>query len=326
MHKKILLLLNSIALALVLIGCGPTNSNTNPTPTAPAKSASNPAQPGEAGQTTQPDQQNNPSPATPTPSEPNPASPKKLKLHFLDVGQADCILLQTPDGKNLLIDAGNNSDSATILAYLRGQGIQRLDIVVGTHPHEDHLGSLDTIINNFKVGQVVMPKVTTTTETFRSVLLAIKAKGLKITTAQAGLKLDLGPQLTASLLAPNSASYQDLNNYSAVLKVTYGQTSFLFTGDAEELAEQEMLASGQDLRADLLKVGHHGSKSSTGKKFLKAVQPKYAIITVGTDNKYDHPARATLSRLSAAGVTVYRTDTNGTLLVESDGTSLTFTR
>lgn len=253
-----------------------------------------------------------------------------LKVTYMDVGQADSILIQIPNGKNILIDAGNNEDSEMITSYLKKQGVRRLDVVIGTHPHEDHIGSLDNVIQTFEIGQVIMPKVTTNTQTFKEVLTAIQTKGLKIKEAKAGLKLELGsteaesPQISAEILAPKSSQYEDMNNYSVVLRLIYGQNAFLFTGDAEDVSENELLASTSSLKADVLKIGHHGSNSSTSQEFLTRVSPKYAVISVGKDNTYGHPTPSTLERLKKSGVEVYRTDELGTIIAESNGTEITF--
>jgi competence protein ComEC len=247
------------------------------------------------------------------------AAPALLTIHFIDVGQADCILVHTPAGHNMLVDAGNNADAETVTGYLSRQGVKKIDVLVGTHPHEDHIGAMDVVIQQYQIGKIYMPKVSTNTKTFRDVLLAIKGKGLKVTSPVPGSTIDLDPTVQVQILAPNSAKYKDLNNYSIVLKVTYGQTSFLLTGDAERESEKEMLAKGYDLKADLLKVGHHGSNSSTSAAFLKTVAPTYAIISVGADNKYGHPSQTTINRLNRAGIKVYRTDQNGTVTAKSDG-------
>lgn len=255
-------------------------------------------------------------------------SHQTLKVTYMDVGQADSILIQLPNGKNVLIDAGNNEDAQQITSYLKEQGIRRLDIVVGTHPHEDHIGSLDKVLQTFEIGQVLMPKVTTTTATFKDVLIAIQEKGLKITEAKAGLKLDLGSQesagmeVSAEVIAPRSSRYEDMNDYSIVLRLDYGQNSFLFTGDAEQVSEKEILASSDNLKVDVLKVGHHGSTSSTTQEFLKKVDPKYAVVSVGKGNTYGHPSATTLNRLEKYGVEIYRTDELGTIVAESNGTQI----
>jgi len=264
---------------------------------------------------------------TPPEKSESAATPEgPLTVHFIDVGQADSILIQLPNDQTILIDAGNNADSDLVVDYLKQQGVSKLDHVIGTHPHEDHIGGLDVAIKSFDVDNVYLPRVSHTSQTFKDLLLAIQAKGLKITEAKAGVGLDVGQGLSAKFVAPNSSSYEDLNNYSAVLKLTYGQTSFLFTGDAEAESESEMLRAGYDLSADLLKVGHHGSDSSTTPSFLQAVSPGYAVISVGTDNDYGHPAPETIARLDDAGVKIFRTDEQGTIIATSDGQSITFNK
>ena len=194
---------------------------------------------------------------------------------------------------------------------------------VHTHTKRDHIGSLDSVINTFDIGKVYMPKVTTTTKTFEDVVDAIKNKGLKITTFIAGTSFKLGEAI-CTIIAPNSGTYKDLNNYSIVLKLTYKNNSFLFTGDAEGVSEQEMLSKGYDLKADVLKVGHHGSANSSTESFIKKVNPKYAVISVGKGNEYGHPAKSTLDRLSAFKIQIYRTDLSGTITATSDGTTIKF--
>lgn len=249
---------------------------------------------------------------------------KKLTVSYIDVGQSDSILIQTPGGKNVLIDSGNNEDANTIVTYLKGKNISRLDYVIGTHSHEDHIGSMDTVINTFDIGNVVMPKETSNTQTFRDVMTTIANKGLKPIEAKAGVKLDFGSEIYAELLAPNSTRYKDINDYSAVLRLVYGKNTFLFTGDAEAKSESEMLHLGSQLKADVLKVPHHGSSSSSTAAFLKLVAPKYAVISVGQGNTYGHPTQEALDRLSSIGATIYRTDESGTIVCESDGTNITF--
>jgi competence protein ComEC len=250
------------------------------------------------------------------------AAPASLSVHFIDVGQADSILVHAPGGHNMLVDAGNNADANTVTSYLSKQGVKRVDVLVGTHPHEDHIGGMDVVIRQYQIGKIYMPRVTTNTRTFEDVLLAIKEKGLKASSPIPGSSIDLDPAVKVQIMAPNSTKYKDLNNYSIVLKVTYGKTSFLLTGDAERESEKEMLAKSYNLKADVLKVGHHGSNSSTSAAFLKAVAPKYAVICVGKDNDYGHPKPVTINRLGRAGVKIYRTDLNGTIVAESDGSKI----
>lgn len=246
----------------------------------------------------------------------------QLKVHFIDVGQADSILVQQGNS-SMLIDAGNNGDAQTIMNYLDSQGVKALDVVVGTHAHEDHIGSMDYIINSFKVGKVYFPKQTSTTKTFEDFISAVKNKGLQLTSPVVGSSFKIG-DATATILAPNGSGYEDSNDYSIVIKLTYGSTSFLLTGDAEKVSESQMLSNGLDLSATVLKVGHHGSRTSTGQTFLEKVSPKYAVISVGKDNSYGHPTQETLNRLKNKGVAVYRTDENGTVVATSDGKDVSF--
>jgi beta-lactamase superfamily II metal-dependent hydrolase len=252
---------------------------------------------------------------------PQPRAPETgvLKVHFIDVGQADSILAQLPGGQNMLVDAGNNDDGDIVVNYLQSNGVIRIDYLVGTHPHEDHIGGLDTVINNFEIGKIYMPRVTHNTKAYRDVLDAIKNKGLKITPARSGVEILNTGGLTASILSPHSPSYDELNDYSAVIKLVFEGVSFILTGDAEKIPEEEMLAAGTDLKADVLKIGHHGSRTSTTPAFLKAVDPQYAVICAGKDNDYGHPHRETLQKLKQAKVKVYRTDLDGTIIFSSNG-------
>ncbi len=239
-----------------------------------------------------------------------------LRVHFIDVGQADSTLIELPDGKNMLIDAGNNDDGYMVADYIENLGISKLDFVVGTHPHEDHIGGLDDIINSFDVGSVYMPKVQTNTKTFRDVLQAVKNQGLTVKTAKAGVMLARNEDYGLYMLAPVRAEYEEMNNYSAVIRLEYKDTAFLFTGDAEEVSESEIL---ENVQADVLKVGHHGSSSSTSPDFFYRVKPSYAYIPCGEGNSYGHPHRETLNLLNASGVEIYRADTDGTVIFISDG-------
>ncbi|MBZ0312412.1 MBL fold metallo-hydrolase [Clostridium butyricum] len=246
----------------------------------------------------------------------------KLKVHFIDAGQADSILIQQGD-ENMLIDAGNNADEDTLKSYLNNLGITEFKYVVGTHAHEDHIGSLDYIMNSFKVGKIYFPKTTSTTKTFENLVKAVQNKGMQFTVPSVGETFNLG-EAKCTILAPNGSTYEDANNYSIVIKLEYGNNSFLFTGDAEDVSEKEMLSKGLDLKADVLKAGHHGSKSSSTKEFLNAVNPKYAVISVGKDNDYGHPNSETLQKFSSRGIEVYRTDESGTVVAESDGSNISF--
>ncbi|MCX5780275.1 MAG: MBL fold metallo-hydrolase [Firmicutes bacterium] len=244
-----------------------------------------------------------------------------LKVHFIDVGQGDAILVQTPAGQNLLVDAGENDYGDVVVKYLISQGVKDLDIVVGTHTHSDHIGGLDKVIRSFPVQAVYMPKVTQNTQSFQDVLAAVKNRGLKVTTAQAGVMIPLAG-LDCRVLAPVAASYEELNDYSAVIRLAYGSQSFLLTGDASSVSEDQLLNSGVNLQSTVLKVGHHGSYSSSGSSFLAAVAPQFAVISLAAGNDYGYPHKVTLDRLAEAGIKIYRTDQNGTIVFSTDGNSM----
>ncbi|MGI6451884.1 MAG: ComEC/Rec2 family competence protein [Syntrophomonadaceae bacterium] len=247
-----------------------------------------------------------------------------VTLHFIDVGQGDCTLIQLASGENILIDAGDMGKEEIILDYLRSCGVKHIDHLVATHPHNDHIGSMQAIVEELGIGKIYMPKVAHTTQTYENLLLSIKKKGLKITQAKAGVKMDVNAMFDACFVAPNSDNYESLNDYSAVLKLTYKDQAFLFTGDAEPVSRQEILDGGYDIKADVLKVPHHGSsQSALNAEFLDKVAPKLAIISVGTDNRYGHPHREIMQLLQKAKTEVLRTDINGTIVISCDGDKLT---
>lgn len=269
------------------------------------------------------DRTNNPlKPKTTKKEKNNKAIVGDLKVHYINVGQGDSILIQQ-DSKNMLIDAGPNSAETTVVDYLKSKGVTKLDYVIGTHPHEDHIGGLDKVIDSFEIGQVFMPKVTANTQTFKSVATAINNKGLKITVPKVGDSYDLG-NASWNILSPENASYDNLNNYSVVTRLQFGNNSFIFTGDAESISEGEILQKQLDISGDVLKIGHHGSNTSTSDNFLTKVNPKYAVLSVAKENSYGHPHSSIMSKLKSKGIQVYRTDENETIIATSNGKEIKF--
>ena len=242
-----------------------------------------------------------------------------LKVHYLDVGQGDSIFVELPNNETMLIDAAESYQSENIINYLKNLNYQKIDYVIGTHPHTDHIGGLKDIINTFEIGKIYMPKVVSTTKTYESLLMAIKDKNLKINTAKAGTSIIDTDALKINILAPNNSIYTELNNYSVVTKITYGTTKFLFMGDAEKLSENEIK---ENVTADVIKIGHHGSNTSSSIDFIKKVNAKYGIISVGLNNKYNLPKEETITNWENSGTKIYLTSTNGTIRASSDGTNI----
>ena len=242
-----------------------------------------------------------------------------LKVHYLDVGQGDSIFIELPNNETMLIDAAESYQSENIINYIKNLNYQKIDYVIGTHPHTDHIGGLKDIINTFGIGKIYMPKVVSTTKTYESLLMAIKDKNLKINTAKAGTSIIDTDALKINILAPNNSTYTELNNYSVVTKITYGTTKFLFMGDAEKLSENEIK---ENVSADVIKIGHHGSNTSSNIDFIKKVNAKYGIISVGLNNKYNLPKEETIKNWENSGTKIYLTSINGTIRASSDGTNI----
>lgn len=245
-------------------------------------------------------------------------SEEKLVVSFIDVGQADSILLEN-EGHYMLIDAGNNEDGPKLVTYLKNQNITTFDYVIGTHPHEDHIGGLDDIIKNFNIKTFYMPDVITTTKTFEDVLDALGEKNITLSIPKINSTFKLG-DADVKVLYVGTEEESDLNNTSIVLKVTYQNVSFLFTGDASTKVEESL--NENDLQSTVLKIGHHGSSTATNEKFLNTVNPQYAIISVGKNNQYEHPHTTVLNTLAAHNITTYRTDQDGTIKMITDGTNI----
>ena len=252
---------------------------------------------------------------------PTPSQEEQLWVHFIDVGQADSILLQC-DGHYALIDGGNAADGEAVAAYLAIQGVQKLDLVVATHPHEDHIGGLSDVIDRIPVGVVWSSSIPNNNKTINNFLKSVSDRQKKVQYPNVGEEFQLGGA-TITVIGPVK-EYSDINNLSIVLMVSYGDTRFLLTGDMERIAENDLIESGADLSADVLKVGHHGSESATGYRFLREVMPTYGVISCGKDNSYGHPHEDPLSRLRDAEVTVMRTDELSSIVAKSDGKNIVF--
>ena len=239
-----------------------------------------------------------------------------LRVNYIDVGQGDSIFIELPNKETMLIDAGEAYEVDNVINYLNNLGITKIDYAVGTHPHTDHIGGLEEVINTFDVGSIYMPKASSTSNTYLDLLTTISNKGLKVKTARSGVVVLDDNNLKLEFIAPNSDNYSELNNYSAVLKLTYLDNTFLFMGDAETLSENEIISN---VDADVIKVGHHGSDSSSGIEFVKKVSPEYAIIMVGEGNSYNHPYQSIINRYENVGAKVLRTDLDGNIVCDSDG-------
>lgn len=236
---------------------------------------------------------------------------KNLKVYFFDVGQADSILIMNED-KTMLIDAGNNDDGELIVKNLKKLKIFKIDYLIGTHPHEDHIGGLDDIIKNFDIGTIYMPKVQTNTKTFEDVLDAVLTKNLKITTPSIGETFKIGNAECEVLAVGNNAD--NLNSTSIVIQMDFDGISYAFMGDAEEDVESSILSKVQKI--NVLKVGHHGSSTSNSEKFINKIAPDLSVISVKKGNSYNHPHEITLKRLENVGSKIYRTDEVGNIMLE----------
>ena len=248
------------------------------------------------------------------------ASDSKLEITFIDVGQADAALIQC-DGHAMLIDGGNVADSSKMYTVMKNHKITQLDYVIGTHAHEDHIGGIAGALNYASVKTAYTPVTSYDSKAFQNFKKAVEKNGITLTVPKQGETFSLG-NAECMVLAVNTES--DTNNTSIVLRITFGDTSFLFTGDAEREVEQAILNSKQDIQSTVLKVGHHGSETSTSYLWLREVMPQYAVISVGKDNSYGHPTEEVLSRLRDAEVTTFRTDMQGDISCVSDGKTVEF--
>lgn len=239
-----------------------------------------------------------------------------ISAHYLDIGQGDSIFVELPNSECMLIDAGIGNKGEYIEDYIKNTGYNRIDYLIATHPHADHIGSMDYIISNMDIGSIYMPNVIATTKTYERLLESVQEKGLKIRSAKAGMSIIDGNDLSVDILGPVEIDEDELNNCSIIVKITYESDSYLFVGDAEK---GELRTVEADMSADVLKVGHHGSRTSTTEEFLEDVSPRYAVISCGTDNDYGHPHKETINLLEDFNIEYYRTDLQGTVTVTSDG-------
>ena len=244
-----------------------------------------------------------------------------LSVHYIDVGQGDCSLLVC-DGKTMLVDAGENGHESDVINYLRSQNIDKLDYIVASHQHSDHIGGLAEVITEFGCDTLIMPRLTKaqtpTNSTYTDFLKAIKNSGVKTLASNPGDIYNLGSAVI-EIFGPVTDDAEDINNMSVVMKATYGSNSFLFTGDAEKEEELEIIESGAEIDCDVLKAGHHGSKTSSSKEFLAEVTPDICIIQVGENNDYGHPHSASLKRIEKYTKNIYRNDICGDIILHSDG-------
>ena len=246
----------------------------------------------------------------------------KLQIHYVDVGQADAIVIEQGEHA-MLIDAGKNDTEDSLINYINSLGITKFEYIIGTHVHEDHIGGMDKVVYTYDFDKIFFPKQISTTATFKNFVKAVKSKNKQLHAPNVGEKYTLG-DATFEILAPNSSDYEDANNYSIVIKLIYGSKSFLFMGDAEDVSEREILSHNFDIKCDVLKLGHHGSYSSTTDEFLDKVNPEACIISCGMNNSYKHPSKVTMQKLKKRQIPVYRTDESGTIVINCDGDNISF--
>ena len=243
-----------------------------------------------------------------------------LVVHFLDVGQGDCEFIELPNSQCMLIDASTKEYGDDIVEAIKGYGYSEIDYVVATHPHADHIGGMSEVIDSFDIGKIYMPRTSSNSKSFEGLLTSISNKNLSINTAKTGTTIYSNNGINIEILSPISSFYEETNDYSAVVKLEYGESSFLFMGDAEKPVENELIEKyGYDLDVDVLKAGHHGSRYSSSTEFLDYVTPEYTVISCAKDNSYGHPHSETIKRLNNVNTQIFRTYELGNITVSCDG-------
>ena len=245
-----------------------------------------------------------------------------LKVHYIDVGQGDSTFIQLPNGESVLIDAGEQAFSDTVCSYIRAQGEDTIDYLIGTHPHSDHIGGMEAVIEEFSVGTLYLPNKSHTTKVFHNMVRAAKEKSVPTVQAKAGALMQKTDDLELTFLSPVSETYEEINDYSAVVSLIYKESAFLFMADATYTVEKQLEKTISHY--DVLKVGHHGSNTSSTANFLKQVTPEYAIISCGANNDYGHPHTQVLNRLERFNSIIYRTDLAGHIIATADGKQITW--
>lgn len=239
-----------------------------------------------------------------------------LEIHYIDVGQGDSTLIKL-NNKSILIDSGPNSSETALKKYLKKEKIKTIDILIATHPHEDHIGNMDMILNEFKINDVYAPYAVYSSKDFENFKKKLIENKKQINILNSNTKIEFDKNINIEIFSPTKDSYSNINDYSPIMKISHLNNSFLFTGDAEEVAEKEVLKN--NLNSDVLKVGHHGSASSSSQEFLEKVTPEISIIQCGINNDFNHPHQNTLKKLTEINSTIYRTDEDGHIILQSDG-------
>ncbi|QGG48305.1 ComEC/Rec2 family competence protein [Heliorestis convoluta] len=315
-----LLLLTILTFTFTLSGCTieETSQKERPPSTAENQQSQNTA-PTKASSTEAIEEKENQQRETSPAERPS----QELTLHFIDVGQGDSILITTPNGSTLLIDAGPQSAGQKVVSYLKKAGITSIDKLISTHPHSDHIGGMQEVLAKFEIGQIYDPGHVHSTRTFEQYLETIDERNIPFIIAERGMTIDIDPQVAIEILHPPEPQ-ESANNSSIALKLQYGQIAALLTGDGEKEAEEMMLQyAGSSVKSTILKAGHHGSNTSTIEPFLQAVNPEVAIIQVGVNNRYGHPHQEVLHRLTQKGIKIYRNDLHGDVVLTTDGHTYT---